>query len=532
MTRYLSLKIENIEPIRISDDSTSQRGQTDTLSYIPGSVLRGIALHGIQDRKDFSTWKRLLLSDEVRFLNAYPMIYHEDEECPLLPAMKGFQEQKAEAGENLQKAKKKKIVSEIFDEKNLEEGMKRAYLGTYCYPEKDTVYYMSPAYGADLNVNTKKKQDNLFRSQYLQKGQTFQGWIATEKEEALEALKEIFGQKGKGEVRIGNRCTSGYGTCKIRVDKVTESLPYGIYSEQGDILESCYVMLLSDTAMRGEAGELKGLDLVYLEELMEVEKLEISQAAASTVEICGFNRTWNCKVPSVKMYEKGSIFRFTYQGTLKAETIQKIQHVGIGIRRNEGFGRALFLKDCRQLQYKCDLEGQQDIRRVRMQEDVRVAYENLTGSEKKTLDTIARGYYEGILDTAITRYIVNQPLPTGNLSKSQIGAIHSIALQFRNEPERAEEKLNDYFRKAIQRDEHRKQHQEKGKNQVRSTGIALFVEKLMAQELECTLGLEIPENIMGRTTAQLLSEEEKQRKKIQLLLDMIRYKNKEGKGNG
>ena len=175
MTRYLSLKIENIEPIRISDDSTSQRGQTDTLSYIPGSVLRGIALHGIQDRKDFSTWKRLLLSDEVRFLNAYPMIYHEDEECPLLPAMKGFQEQKAEAGENLQKAKKKKIVSEIFDEKNLEEGMKRAYLGTYCYPEKDTVYYMSPAYGADLNVNTKKKQDNLFRSQYLQKGQTFPG---------------------------------------------------------------------------------------------------------------------------------------------------------------------------------------------------------------------------------------------------------------------------------------------------------------------------------------------------------------------
>ena len=40
MAKYLRYVIKTVEPIRISDDSMSQSGQTDTLRYIPGTTIR------------------------------------------------------------------------------------------------------------------------------------------------------------------------------------------------------------------------------------------------------------------------------------------------------------------------------------------------------------------------------------------------------------------------------------------------------------------------------------------------------------
>ena len=37
MSRYIRFVIENVAPVRIANDETSQHGQTDTLKYIPGS---------------------------------------------------------------------------------------------------------------------------------------------------------------------------------------------------------------------------------------------------------------------------------------------------------------------------------------------------------------------------------------------------------------------------------------------------------------------------------------------------------------
>ena len=86
MTEYLKIVFQNLEPVRIADDSTSQSGQTVTLRYIPGTALRGIVINALAVEEDFEEIKRRLFSPRVRFLNAYP----SDGELELVPAPKGF----------------------------------------------------------------------------------------------------------------------------------------------------------------------------------------------------------------------------------------------------------------------------------------------------------------------------------------------------------------------------------------------------------------------------------------------------------
>ena len=47
MSRYIRFVIENVAPVRIANDETSQLGQTDTLKYIRGSTLRGLVVNSL-----------------------------------------------------------------------------------------------------------------------------------------------------------------------------------------------------------------------------------------------------------------------------------------------------------------------------------------------------------------------------------------------------------------------------------------------------------------------------------------------------
>ena len=62
MTEYLKIVFQNLEPVRIADDSTSQSGQTVTLRYIPGTALRGIVINALAVEEDFEEIKRRLFS--------------------------------------------------------------------------------------------------------------------------------------------------------------------------------------------------------------------------------------------------------------------------------------------------------------------------------------------------------------------------------------------------------------------------------------------------------------------------------------
>ena len=50
MAVYIKYRLRNDEPFRIADDSTSQRGQVQTLTYIPGSTMRGVVINALVKR--------------------------------------------------------------------------------------------------------------------------------------------------------------------------------------------------------------------------------------------------------------------------------------------------------------------------------------------------------------------------------------------------------------------------------------------------------------------------------------------------
>ena len=65
MAVYLNYLLENTEPLRIADDSTSQMGQTLSLDYIPGSTIRGFVINKLAGSVKLSEIKKRLVEKDT-----------------------------------------------------------------------------------------------------------------------------------------------------------------------------------------------------------------------------------------------------------------------------------------------------------------------------------------------------------------------------------------------------------------------------------------------------------------------------------
>ena len=339
MGRYLCYKLKTIEPVRIADDSSSQMGQAKTLQYIPGSTMRGMIVRRMSQDIVFEKIKPALFSPETKYLNAYPCVSVGGKDSMLLPTPKGFYEDKAES------VLANGVMNGIFDD-----GMKRAKIGRYARLDGDTIIGYSIRTGSDMKIlNNVDDQENrnVFRNEYIEPGACFGGYVYAEREDLIDRIKE----KLQGIVRIGNARSSGYGRCDISCEDQAVG-PYPSYMALSDLSGSCYMMLLSNTTMLDEKGVPCGLDCEALGRMLGVERLKIEYCATSTVMVRGYNRTWGTKIPAVTMYEAGSVFHFSFDGILKADKMRELSQSGIGIRRNEGFGQVLFLRDYEKIHRK------------------------------------------------------------------------------------------------------------------------------------------------------------------------------------
>lgn len=497
MSEYLKIVMQNLEPLRISDDSTSQSGQTVSIRYIPGTAMRGIVVNALAEAEDFREIKKSLFSTKVRYLNAYLT----DGEEELLPSPKGFYEDKTEADG------KKEMVNVLTDE-DAGEGRKRAVLGRFCRMEEDCIYYYNVDTGSDMKINL--EDNNIFRNEYMAPGHIFTGYIAVGEEALKDRIKRVFDQ----DIVIGNGRFAGLGKCKVIFCDYIEGLPYEKYLADEDQKGSCYMMLLSNTVMRDEKGELCGLNLNKLAGELGVEKLEIRSCATSTVNVRGYNSTWGTKTPSAVMYEQGSVFRLEYEGALTKEKMLQACGKGIGIRLNEGFGRVLFLKGYENIRYKQKKSYSRRADRTGEKEQY--------AQDRETLKIAAKGYYRNIIQKAMNRYVVEKPLPRGGISNSQIGTIESYATAYKYEPEEAKRLIRKYLRHTDSKAENARV--QKAKNGVKE--METYVSHIMDTEIETLLSIKIGESIMGIPRKELFTQEDLDKMKLELITRMIRYDNK------
>lgn len=543
---YIKYRLKLLEPVRIADDSSAKQGQTMTRSFIPGSTIRGYVINKLAEEPYFSEIKRELFSDRVRFHNAYLTVGEADKENVLLPSPKGFNEDKSEIDGV-------KPIQNMVVDGDFDEAKKRAKLGTNVYiemPDRDntdpstegTIHFYSPKLMSDTKIKLGAGDDqDVFRSTSIRAGYVFTGYIALDNEgltvtggpdspdgsavTLADVLKEAMGD----QMTLGNARTSGLGKCHVKLCGESEEMPYASYMIQGDVAEiipegdewkDCYMMLLSDTVMRDAKGEYCGLDIPTLKELLGVKELEINICSTSVGDVRGFNRHYGGAIPSMPVYEKGSVFCFRYKGSLSKEHLDDVHRRGIGVRRNEGFGQVLFIRNYEAVHNK--IKG---IEKFFLDDAVEV---NSMIPEKHAEDAavilqVAKSYYRKQIEKAVVRYIVGKR-SRPEATSSQLGNILSIAVKNRFSPEVGWRGIDAYLSQKTKKDQDLRVHSTNKKR----LGAALqkAIKRIETVPLHELLGDEFlhPKRIvMGIRAGDLLSDIDEQRVRLELLIRLIRY---------
>lgn len=558
---YIRYILKNVEPLRITNGDTSQNNQIDTLTYISGMTIRGAVIQAMAEklekkleRTEWESIRRELFSNRVSYLNAYPIVKKGKKWIELVPSPKGFYENKESSKEE------KKAIENILKDGTVKGGQKRAALGRYCYMEKNTIKFTNVELGSDMRIRigNSTEEKTIFRGQYMTQNQMFCGYIAVQNETLCKQIFELFQQN---YLLLGNGRSAGMGKCEILLKEITHHLSYECYSIQSARPESCYLYLLSNTVMCKENGELTGIDLPTLERQLGVEQLQIQLCATSAVKNNGYNRIWDAKLPEMLMYEMGSVFRLTYHGVLETEQAITILEEGIGIRRNEGFGRVLILEQYESIinkqkfnkdtiDFKEESEEEaikeekivwktEESKRERIKEEqilkAEESIKQLTDEEKQVLKIAAKGYYLEKLEQARKNYLVNpdnnnHPILARKLTNSQLGTIASYAASLQFTPKKAEKALMYYLEDAVKKDEAKRvQAKRQKRNEIKE-----LMERLLQSDLDDFLDSEYKdrESIMGISKKELLTEDEILIWKLQFLMEMIRFANKEGRMDG
>lgn len=445
---YFKIRIENLEPLCISNDSSSQKGQTDCLRYIPGTTLRGHFINSISsDATLFETTKCDLFSDKVSFMNAYPL----DGDDVLIPSLKGFYEDKNSNGE----------IDNVLISGSFKEGMKRAYLGSFCKMDGSTITYYSIATKSSMKINISGEKQEVFRTKNIEPGYIFESYVVIKNEELTEEvshylvnkLENIYNNK---TIWLGNGKSQGLGKCRAKIESC-DNVAFSKYLPDSDVSGEIYMILLSDSTMRDTRGEYCGINCRALENFLGVNNLKINYCSTSVINIHGYNQKLGIMTPTVPMYEKGSAFKLSYDGVLSLQKMYEALLNGVGERKNEGFGRLIFIDG----KYEClDKKNKEEIKKRCFYDD------NIKCSDedKKVIKIVAKNYARNVINTAIQHKLLNDK-ELDDLNNSQVGKIVSLLEMNRNNPQ-IKKIANDYFAHAL--DKENKQNIQKERKSIYS----------------------------------------------------------------
>lgn len=306
--------------------------------YIPGSVMRGMVIglftrqNGVQELDaSNSVTRRIFFSDNVQYLNAYPVV----NETRTLPVPKSWHVQKGES-------------APIYDfawEVNHPENPKG--VGGFAVADADVVTKATEERFIAVHTQRDRQKGRsvqgsgaVYRYDSLAAGQMFAGAILCEDDADAEWLNQFI-YDGL-EAQIGGGRSAGYGRIRLEQLALLDSWVEQVsYFQVGQPL---VVTLLSDTILRNPSGEYEpnvstlcsalarrlNIDIAFLG--------EVSQAYLETTLVGGFNRKWGLPLPQTAALRMGSTVVFTGHSLAQAH-VNALMRWGIGERRTEGFGR-------------------------------------------------------------------------------------------------------------------------------------------------------------------------------------------------
>ncbi len=317
-----------------------------TALCIPGSAIRGtlagrLLQGGVSAEGD--EFRRLILSGDVRYLNAYPEIG----EARSLPTPRSWRREKANPARLHDLAVENggggALVGGLppFASATLIAGfrrMNRPGVGGRLHQQRDREVGRPWA-----EEKTERAHGTIFSYEYLEAGQAFRGRIVCD-ERDTGRIKELLALP----LLVGRSRRAGYGG-EARVEFLSESGAEYLGASghlEGDLAAGDVFHALLVSAYIGRHPHTGQPDPVTLE-------LELAAALAGAaecrqrhwgVEIAGgFNRTWRREFPQALAVAAGSVLVLRAGRNIAVSRLRAIEHAGLGERRTEGYGRILFL---------------------------------------------------------------------------------------------------------------------------------------------------------------------------------------------
>ena len=167
----------------------------------------------------------------------------------------------------------------------------------------------------------------LFSRRKIKAGTQFSGYLQSDV--AAEDWNSVF----DGECFLGKRRSAGNGraTCNLAVGPPP---PWWGQAGGGEAV----VQLMSDAVVRGpDGGYLRGLDTAAWSGLLGVP-VNVKSAYSSFRPLKGWSASWGATREAAIAIDAGSCWLLTSSDACFGGTLAQAQHVGIGIRRIEGFG--------------------------------------------------------------------------------------------------------------------------------------------------------------------------------------------------
>lgn len=327
----LTFQIRALQPLLVTQLSSSEENSSIAFNFIPGSVLRGVLInyylskHNVDDVARDHTCRRLFFDGAVRYLNAYPANHlgHRGIPKPL--------------SWRVNKDDQQNLNAKIFDFAiNFTEDLENSVLpsGDFCWIDDHDVRINSPGlymsvHNASEDRNAKREENSsVYRYDAIATAEVFLGAIIAERMDDLQAMKLLIDRE---EFSLGGSRSAGYG--RVRIEDIQIISDWHEYDIDGTETngEIVILTLLSDAIIRDKCGQTT----TDLDSFFGCNSIGAFQKMRA---VGGFNRKWGLPLVQSHAVQVGSVFVYR-ASDIDDKLLKQIEQEGIGERRTEGFGR-------------------------------------------------------------------------------------------------------------------------------------------------------------------------------------------------
>jgi CRISPR-associated protein Csx10 len=341
MTRAITYTLWLEEPCLLTKPGGDPNTES-SLDYIPGGAVRGaLAAAYLRSGGEEAQFAPLFLSGRARFLNAYPMV-----DGRTLPASRAWATKKDD----------ETTVYNRLDETargEVEDDLPQGFKAAFVQLTPDTPHIRTVTIDHEIAVHTARNRlkgraiegdadSALFRYRALARGQRFAGAIVLDDALPPDDVARLEKLLTGGVLPLGGSHTAGYGLVRV------EGVPQTNTWREADGLppdvavgSSFVVTLTSDAILyHPRTGQPTSDILLFLPGGPDGYKLLDSYAAMTWVG--GFNKHRGLPLSQQWAVQMGSTWRVTTGRALATRELAALEESGIGVRREEGFGRVLF----------------------------------------------------------------------------------------------------------------------------------------------------------------------------------------------